>query len=94
VSATRSASAFEATIDGISLGTATATLDDGRGAWVQIRSTDPDVLAVSIQSGKHRVRFVVAPGPKAHGLCVYGKPGEKVGGVGRKGPIELRIDKG
>ncbi|MDB4981990.1 MAG: Endo,4-beta-mannosidase [Myxococcales bacterium] len=89
------ASAFEVTLDGLSLGTATATRDDGRGAWAQIRSTDPAVLAAAIQSGKHRMRFVVAPGPKAHGLCVYGKPGEKAaGGAGRTGPIELRIDKG
>ncbi|HVZ71000.1 MAG TPA: hypothetical protein VHJ20_01385 [Polyangia bacterium] len=87
-------SAFEVTLDGLSVGTATATRDDGRGAWVQLRSTDPDVLAASVQAGKHRVRFVVAPGPKAHGLCVYGKPGEKPGAAGRTGPIELRIDKG
>jgi mannan endo-1,4-beta-mannosidase len=88
------ASAFEVTLDGISLGTTTAARDDGRGAWVQLRTGDPDALAASVQAGKHRLRFVVAPGPKAHGLCLYGKPGDKPGGAGKTGPIELRIEKG
>jgi mannan endo-1,4-beta-mannosidase len=88
------ASAFEVTLDGLPVGAATAPRDDGRGAWVQVRTVNPDVLAAALQTGKHRVRLVVAPGPKAHGLCVYGKPGEKPAGAGRTGPVELRIDLG
>jgi hypothetical protein len=86
------ASTFEVTVDGMSVGTAVAPRDDGRGAWVQLRTTKPDVMYASVQPGKHRVRFVVSPGPQAHGLCIYGRPGEKPAGAGRTGPIELKID--
>jgi Cellulase (glycosyl hydrolase family 5) len=87
------ASTFEVTVDGMSVGTAEAPRDDGRGAWVQLRTSQPDIISVSIQPGKHRVRFVVSPGPQAHGLCLYGRPGEKPAGAGHTGPIELKIDK-
>jgi mannan endo-1,4-beta-mannosidase len=84
---------FEVTLDGISVGTATAPRDDGRGAWVEVRTGKSDVLHAAMLPGKHRLRFVVSPGPKAHGLCIYGKPGEKGGASGRTGPIELKIDR-
>jgi mannan endo-1,4-beta-mannosidase len=85
-------SAFEVTLDGISIGTATATRDDGRGAWVELRTAEPDVLHAAVGLGKHKLRFVVPTGPHAHGLCIYGKPGEKGGASGRTGPIELRVE--
>jgi mannan endo-1,4-beta-mannosidase len=86
-------SEFAVTLDGASVGTATAVRDDGKGAWVQLRTTNPDVLHGALSPGKHRLRFVVAAGEKAHGLCIYGKPGEKGGAAGRTGPIELKIDR-
>jgi hypothetical protein len=86
-------STFEVTLDGVSIGTATAVRDDGKGAWVQLRTSKPDVLHSVMGVGKHRLRFVVTPGPQAHGLCIYGKPGEKGGAAGRVGPIELKIDR-
>jgi mannan endo-1,4-beta-mannosidase len=87
------ASAFEVTLDGMSIGTATAVRDDGRGAWVEVRTGKPDVLHDATSLGKHRLRFVVAVGPHAHGLCIYGKPGEKAGANGRTGPIELKVER-
>ena len=85
-------SSFEVTLDGIPIGTATATRDDGRGAWIEVRSGQPDVLHAAVGLGKHKLRFVVPTGPHAHGLCIYGKPGEKGGAGGRTGPIELRVE--
>ncbi|HSZ81346.1 MAG TPA: cellulase family glycosylhydrolase [Polyangia bacterium] len=87
------ASDFEVTLDGMSLGMATAVRDDGRGAWIEVRTGKPDVLHAAVALGKHRLRFVVAPGPHAHGLCLYGKPGEKGGANGRSGPIDLRVER-
>ena len=87
------ASAFEVTLDGMSIGTATAMRDDGRGAWVELRTGKPDILHDATGIGKHRLRFVVAPGPHAHGLCIYGKPGAQGGANGRTGPIELKVER-
>jgi hypothetical protein len=86
------ASAFEVTLDGISVGTATAVRDDGKGAWVELRTAKPDVLHDAVGLGKHKLRFVVPTGPHAHGLCIYGKPGATGGGGGHTGPIELRVE--
>jgi mannan endo-1,4-beta-mannosidase len=86
------ASAFEVTLDGMTVGTATATRDDGRGAWIELRTANPDVLHAAVGLGRHKLRFVVPTGPHAHGLCIYGKPGEKGGAGGRTGPIELRVE--
>jgi mannan endo-1,4-beta-mannosidase len=85
-------SAFEVTLDGMQIGTATATRDDGRGAWIELRTAKPDVLHAAVGIGRHKLRFVVPTGPHAHGLCIYGKPGEKGGAGGRTGPIELRVE--
>lgn len=52
-------------VDGKLAGEATAIPDDGRGR--QIRVALPPLSA-----GAHRLTFAVAPGPHAHGLCVYG----------------------
>jgi hypothetical protein len=87
------ASAFEVTLDGLSVGAATAVRDDGRGAWVALRTNEADVLQAAVAPGKHRLRFAVAPGPHAHGLCIYGKPGEKGGATGRTGPVELLLER-
>ena len=86
------ASDFTVTLDGLAVGAATAVRDDGHGAWVALRTNAPDVLHAAVTPGKHRLRFAVAPGPQAHGLCIYGKPGEK-GGAARTGPVELRLDR-
>ena len=50
------------------------------------------MLHAAVGLGKHKLRFVVPTGPHAHGLCIYGKPGEKGGASGRTGPIELRVE--
>jgi mannan endo-1,4-beta-mannosidase len=86
------ASAFEVTLDGMTIGTATAARDDGKGAWIELRSANPDVLHAAVGVGRHKLRFVVPTGPHAHGLCIYGKPGEKGGAGGRTGPIELKVE--
>jgi mannan endo-1,4-beta-mannosidase len=87
------ASEFEVTLDGLGVGAATAARDDGRGAWVTLRTAKPDVLLDAVAVGKHRLRFLVAPGPHAHGLCIYGKPGREGGDAGHTGPVELKIDR-
>jgi len=86
------ASAFEVTLDGLSVGTATAVRDDGRGAWIELRTAKPEVLRGATALGRHKLRFTVPTGPHAHGLCIYGKPGAQGGAGGRTGPIELRVD--
>jgi mannan endo-1,4-beta-mannosidase len=86
------ASSFEVTLDGVTVGTATAARDDGKGAWIELRSANPDVLHAAVGIGRHKLRFVVPTGPHAHGLCIYGKPGEKGGASGRTGPIELKVE--
>jgi mannan endo-1,4-beta-mannosidase len=86
------ASAFEVTLDGATIGTATATRDDGRGAWIELRTAKPDVLRAAVAIGKHKLRFTVPTGPHAHGLCIYGKPGTQGGAGGHTGPIELRVE--
>jgi hypothetical protein len=87
------ASAFSVTLDGIDVGASTAVRDDGRGAWVSLRTSKSDVLQAAVQPGKHLLRFVVVPGPHAHGLCIYGKPGVGGGSVGHTGPVELQVDR-
>ena len=87
------ASAFEVTLDGLTVGDSMAVRDDGRGAWVELRTSKPDVLHAAVGLGKHKLRFVVATGPHAHGLCIYGKPGTGGGASGRAGPIELRVER-
>lgn len=69
-------SAFSVSIDGIEVGRAIAPRDDGMGRWVRLRSSDPAVLRAVTTPGRHRLRFTVADGPKAHGLCLYGRPGK------------------
>src|SRR5450432_722025 len=86
------ASAFEVTLDGATIGTATATRDDGRGAWIELSTAKPDVLRAAVAIGKHKLRFTVPTGPHAHGLCIYGKPGTQGGAGGHTGPIELRVE--
>lgn len=70
-------STFEASIDGVPIGRAVAPRDDGRGRMVTVTSTRPDLLAPAIRPGRHHLRFTVSPGPRAHGLCIYGQPGGK-----------------
>jgi hypothetical protein len=85
-------SPFEVTLDGYPVGAATAPRDDGRGAWLELRTGNPDALHAAVAVGKHKLRFTVPASPKSHGLCIYGKPGQKGGATGRTGPIELRVD--
>jgi mannan endo-1,4-beta-mannosidase len=85
-------SPFEVTLDGYPVATATAPRDDGRGTWLELRTSNPDALHAAVAVGKHKLRFTVPASPKAHGLCIYGKPGQKGGATGRTGPIELRVD--
>lgn len=68
-------SAFSVSIDGVEVGHAIAPRDDGMGRWVRVRSSDPAVVRTATMPGRHRLRFSVADGRKAHGLCLYGRPG-------------------
>jgi hypothetical protein len=86
-------SRFEVTLDGVRLGGATAPRDDGRGGAIAVRarlasSGAPQPLA----PGRHRLRFAVPAGPHAHGLAIYGRPGEKPKGPVDTAPIELRLE--
>jgi len=71
------ASRFEASLDGLPIAAGVAVRDDGLGRWVTLRSSSPALLRVAASPGHHRLRLTVPPGPRAHGLCVYGRPGDK-----------------
>jgi mannan endo-1,4-beta-mannosidase len=86
-------SAFDVSLDGQAIASAVAPRDDGRGGWVQVRTTDPAALQAAVSVGPHRLRFTVAPGPHANGLCLYGRPGDKPAGEGRTATVELRVDR-
>jgi hypothetical protein len=71
------ASAFEVSIDDVPFGRAVAVRDDGLGRPRTLTATNPRLIATATNAGRHRLRFSVVPGSRAHGLCLYGKPGEK-----------------
>ena len=64
-----------ASIDGEVVGAFEAVPDDGEGAFVELTLDDPALLA-RLRTGLHRLRLAVPTGPRAHGLCVYGKKGD------------------
>ena len=84
------ASAFEVSIDGVSFGKALAVRDDGLGRQVTIVSTRAEVIAAATRAGRHRLRFAVPEGARAHGLCIYGEPGQKP----KRGIAPARIELG
>jgi hypothetical protein len=87
-------SRFQVSLDGVSFGHALAPPDDGRGRWVTLRPTGGMPLPDALSPGRHRLRFAVSPGPRAHGLALYGRPGEKpVASIAGSdtGLIELRL---
>ena len=63
--------------------------DDGRGRWYTVTIDDPQLLAPLGRGGVHALRLEVAPGPEAHGVCIYGGPGRQ-GGVPDAAPALLR----
>jgi mannan endo-1,4-beta-mannosidase len=85
-------STFSVTLDDLPLGTVLAPRDDGRGRWVTIRSADPGALRAAATPGRHRLRFTVADGPRAHGLCLYGRPGPKASERDRAAEVELMLE--
>jgi hypothetical protein len=63
-----------------------------RGRWIALASSSVPALArAAIAPGRHRLRFRVTPGPRAHGLCLYGRPGKKAPPTPDAGPIQLRV---
>jgi hypothetical protein len=71
------ASAFVVSLDGLRLGDGIAPRDDGKGAFVTVRSTRAEVLRRAVAPGRHALRIAVRPGPRANGLCIYGGAGAK-----------------
>ncbi|MES1172240.1 MAG: hypothetical protein ABUL77_03295 [Bacteroidota bacterium] len=89
------ASLFEVSLDDIPLGRAVAPPDDGRGRWVTLRTAAAAACARSagVAPGRHRLRFSVPAGPRAHGLALYGRAGKKAtDDVAGTAPIELRFE--
>ncbi len=86
------ASAFEISLDGFRLGRAVAPRDDGNGRWVTVRATTGAGPRNPLTPGRHRLRFTVWPGPCAHGLAIYGRPGDKPVPGAETGPVELRVE--
>jgi mannan endo-1,4-beta-mannosidase len=76
-------SRVQVTLDGQAAATLLAYPDDGLGRWYRIELPVPQPGAV------HTLRFEVAPGPEAHGLCIYGRAGA-LGGVADAAPTRLR----
>ena len=85
------ASLFEVALDGVSVATGIAVRDDGRGRWVTLRIQRGKLTSDPLAPGRHRLRFTVPPGPRAHGLAIYGRPGAKATGSADTAPIELRL---
>lgn len=86
------ASRFTVSLDGVPLTTATAVRDDGRGRWVTLRIPRATLSATDpLAPGRHRLRFTVPPGPRAHGLSIYGRPGQKASAPVDTAPLELRL---
>ncbi|MBK6846539.1 MAG: hypothetical protein IPG96_02965 [Proteobacteria bacterium] len=80
-------------LDGQRVGPALeAPADDGLGAWRELTLLEGAALG-RLQRGVHRLRFVVDPGPQAHGLALYGReaPLNREPIEGGSGPIELRL---
>jgi mannan endo-1,4-beta-mannosidase len=86
-------STFEVSLDGVPLGRATAPRDDGRGGPVTVRARLTSDVPQPLAPGRHRLRFTVPPGPHAHGLAIYGRPGEKTKAPIATAPIELRLER-
>ncbi|MBK8480476.1 MAG: cellulase family glycosylhydrolase [Proteobacteria bacterium] len=81
-------------LDGQRVGpTLDAPADDGLGAWRELILLEGSADR-ALSPGIHRLRFVVEPGPQAHGLALYGREGplnrEPV--EGGSGPIELHLE--
>ena len=60
-------------IGDVELGVVVAPVDDGRGAWLELRVDDPLLLrrALVSRTATHALRLRVAPGEDARGLCLY-----------------------
>lgn len=58
-------------LDGTLIEAQKTAIDDGRGGWLRFTLGDQARLR-SLVRGEHTLRFVVLPGPLAHGLCIYG----------------------
>jgi mannan endo-1,4-beta-mannosidase len=71
------ASAFVVSLDGLRVGDGIAPRDDGKGAFVTVRSTRAEVLRRAVAPGRHALRIAVRPGSRANGLCIYGGAGAK-----------------
>ena len=59
-------------LDGLPIGAVSVPVDDGRGAWVELASDEPLLLAALRRPGVHTLRITVPEGPQANGLCLYG----------------------
>jgi mannan endo-1,4-beta-mannosidase len=64
-------STVEVQLDGVAVGALAAVPDDGVGRVVELTVEDRALLS-RLGAGEHTLRLAVAPGPRAHGLCVYG----------------------
>ncbi len=91
------ASELRVLLDGHEMGRARAPVDDGRGAWLEVASSDPAVLGALARPGAHELRIEVPEGPLANGLCLYGAATgvaplpEDAGEL--PGRIELRLER-
>lgn len=59
-------------LDGMLIEAQKTAIDDGRGGWLRFTLGDSARLH-ALARGEHTLRFVVQPGPLAHGLCIYGE---------------------
>ncbi len=60
------------TLDGALVGDVLVPADDGLGAWVDVATDDPAVMARLRPAGLHTLGFEVVEGTRANGLCFYG----------------------
>jgi mannan endo-1,4-beta-mannosidase len=76
-------------VDGREVAAADAVPDDGVGTVHRVTFD-----AASLGAGRHTLRLEVAPGPDAHGLCVYGAAtGRAPAPPGETGPLRLIFER-
>ncbi len=60
-------------VDGVEVGGVEVPADDGVGRWVEVSTRDPRAVRALGRPGVLTLSLEVPPGPRDHGLCVYGQ---------------------
>lgn len=81
-------------LDDVLLAKQSVIADNGLGAIYRFHLQDPvqlRALSASPPGTEHTLRFVVPPGPKAHGLCLYGETKDPALPKAEFQPLQIRL---